>query len=93
MFSRESFIVEGGMELANLYHSPNIRWRRAAKVRIHVALCYSVIPATAVMAHKIGKPEAFVGSALMLIFLPADCSEFWGVEALKSVSPPSAIPI
>jgi len=46
-FSRESFIVEDGMELAKLYHSLNLRWRRAAKVGIHVALCYSVIPATA----------------------------------------------
>jgi hypothetical protein len=31
-----------------LYYSLKLRWRRAAKVRMHVALRYSVILATAV---------------------------------------------
>jgi transposase len=35
----------------------NLRWRGAAKVRMHVALCYSVILAIAITAHKTGKPE------------------------------------
>jgi len=35
----------------------NLRWRGAAKVRMHVALCYSVILAVAITAHKIGRPE------------------------------------
>jgi hypothetical protein len=35
----------------------NLRWRGAAKVRMHIALCYSVILAIAITAHKTGKPE------------------------------------
>jgi hypothetical protein len=35
----------------------NLRWRGAAKVRMHVAICYSCILAVAVTAHKIGIPE------------------------------------
>ena len=35
----------------------NLRWRGAAKFRMHVALSYSLILAIAITAHKIGKPE------------------------------------
>jgi len=34
-----------------------LRWRSVAKVRMHVAICYSCILAVAVVAHKIGRPE------------------------------------
>ena len=35
----------------------NLRWRGVAKVRMHVALCYSCMYAVAITAHKIGRPE------------------------------------
>jgi transposase len=35
----------------------NLRWRGAAKVRMHVALCYSCMYAVAITAHSIGRPE------------------------------------
>ena len=35
----------------------NLRWRGAAKVRMHVALCYSVILAVAITAHRMGRPD------------------------------------
>lgn len=35
----------------------NLRWRGAAKVRMHVALCYSVILAAAITARRMHRPE------------------------------------
>jgi len=35
----------------------NLKWRGIAKVRMHVAICYSCILAVAVVAHKIGRPD------------------------------------
>jgi hypothetical protein len=35
----------------------NLKCRGIAKVRMHVALCYSCMYAVAITAHKIGKPE------------------------------------
>lgn len=35
----------------------NLRWRGAAKVRMHVATCFACIYAVAITAHKIGRPE------------------------------------
>ena len=35
----------------------NLRWRGAAKVRMHVAICFACTLAVAVTAHKIGRPE------------------------------------
>lgn len=35
----------------------NLKWRGIAKVRMHVAICFSCILAVAVAAHKIGRPE------------------------------------
>jgi len=35
----------------------NLRWRGVAKVRMHVALCYSCMYTVAITAHKIGRPE------------------------------------
>ena len=35
----------------------NLKWRGVAKVRMHVAICYSCIIAVAVVAHKIGRPD------------------------------------
>lgn len=35
----------------------NLNWRGVAKVRMHVAICYSCIIAVAITAHKIGRPE------------------------------------
>jgi len=35
----------------------NPKWRGIAKIRMHVAICYSCIYAVAVTAHKIGMPE------------------------------------
>jgi transposase len=35
----------------------NLRWRGVAKVRMHVALCFTCIYAVAITAHKIGRPE------------------------------------
>lgn len=33
------------------------KWRGVAKIRMHVAICYSCILAVAITAHKIGRPE------------------------------------
>jgi hypothetical protein len=33
------------------------KWRGIAKIRMHVAICYSCIYAVAITAHKIGRPE------------------------------------
>ena len=33
------------------------KWRSVAKIRIHVAICFSCILAVAIAAHKIGRPE------------------------------------
>jgi hypothetical protein len=33
------------------------KWRGAAKIRMHVAICFSCILAVAIAAHKIGRPE------------------------------------
>jgi hypothetical protein len=35
----------------------NLRWRGAAKARMHVAICFACIYAVAIAAHKIGRPE------------------------------------
>jgi transposase len=35
----------------------NLRWRGVAKVRMHVALCYSCMYAVAITAQKIGRPD------------------------------------
>lgn len=35
----------------------NLKWRGIAKVRMHVAICYSCMYAVAITAHKIGRPE------------------------------------
>jgi hypothetical protein len=35
----------------------NLRWRGIAKVRMHVAICYSCMYAVAITAHKIGSPD------------------------------------
>jgi hypothetical protein len=35
----------------------NLRWRGVAKVRMHVATCFTCIYAVAITAHKIGRPE------------------------------------
>ena len=43
----------GKLELA----MDNLRWRGAAKVRMHVAICYACIYAVAITAHKIGRPD------------------------------------
>ena len=47
-------VFKHGKERLNL---DNLRWRGAAKVRMHVALCYSAILAAAITAHKMGRPE------------------------------------
>jgi hypothetical protein len=33
------------------------KWRGIAKIRMHVAICFSCILAVAIVAHKIGRPE------------------------------------
>jgi hypothetical protein len=43
----------GKLELA----MDNLRWRGAAKVRMHVAICYACIYAVAITAHRIGRPD------------------------------------
>jgi transposase len=35
----------------------NLRWKGAAKVRMHVALCFACIYAVAITAYKIGRPD------------------------------------
>jgi len=35
----------------------NPKWRGIAKIRMHVAICYSCIYAVAITAHKIGRPD------------------------------------
>ena len=35
----------------------NLKLRGIAKVRMHVAICFSCILAVAITAHKIGRPE------------------------------------
>jgi hypothetical protein len=35
----------------------NLCWRGIAKVRMHVAICFTCIYAVAITAHKIGRPE------------------------------------
>ena len=35
----------------------NLRWKGAAKVRMHVAICFACIYAVTITAHKIGRPE------------------------------------
>jgi hypothetical protein len=35
----------------------NLRWRGAAKVRMHVAICFTCIYAVAITAHKIGRSD------------------------------------
>jgi len=35
----------------------NLRWRGVARVRMHVAICFSCIYVVAIVAHKIGRPE------------------------------------
>jgi hypothetical protein len=35
----------------------NLRWRGVAKVRMHVAICFSCIYVVAIVAHIIGRPE------------------------------------
>ena len=47
-------VFKSGKRRLNL---DNLRWRGAAKVRMHVALCYALILAVAITAHKMGKPE------------------------------------
>jgi hypothetical protein len=43
----------GKLELA----MDNLHWRGAAKVRMHVAICYACIYAVAITAHRIGRPD------------------------------------
>ena len=43
----------GKMELT----MENLRWRGAAKVRMHVAICFACMYAVAILAHTIGRPE------------------------------------
>ena len=33
------------------------KWRGVAKIRMHVAICFSCTLAVAIVAHKIGRPE------------------------------------
>jgi hypothetical protein len=33
------------------------KWRGIAKIRMHVAICYSCMYAVAITAHKIGRPD------------------------------------
>jgi hypothetical protein len=35
----------------------NLRWRGIAKIRMHVAICFTCIYAVAITAHKKGRPE------------------------------------
>jgi hypothetical protein len=35
----------------------NVRWRGVAKIRMHVAICFTCIYAVAITAHKIGRPD------------------------------------
>lgn len=48
------YVFNSGKRQLNM---DNLRWRDAAKVRMHVALCYSVILAAAITARKIHRPE------------------------------------
>ena len=45
-------VFKHGKERLNL---GNLRFRGVAKVRMHVALCYSIILAVAITAHKTGR--------------------------------------
>ncbi|RLJ09756.1 MAG: hypothetical protein DRP15_02540 [Candidatus Aenigmatarchaeota archaeon] len=47
-------VSKHGKERLNL---DNLRWKGVVNARMHVALCYSVIFAAAITAHKIGRPE------------------------------------
>jgi len=50
--------VERGFKAGKLeLMMENLRWRGAAKVRMHVAICYACMYAVAITAHKIGIPE------------------------------------
>jgi len=40
----------------------NLRWKGAAKVQMHLALCHSVILAVAITAHQMGRPDMFYAS-------------------------------
>jgi hypothetical protein len=35
----------------------DLRWRGVAKVRMHVAICYTCVYAVAITAHRVGVPE------------------------------------
>jgi len=50
--------VERGFKAGKLeLMMENLRWRGVAKVRMHVALCFTCMYAVAITAHKIGRPE------------------------------------
>jgi len=50
--------VERGFKAAKLeLMMENLCWRGIAKVRMHVAICFTCIYAVAITAHKIGRPE------------------------------------
>jgi hypothetical protein len=50
--------VERGFKAGKLeLMMENLRWRGVAKVRMHVALCFTCVYAVAITAHKIGRPE------------------------------------
>jgi len=50
--------VERGFKAAKLeLMMENLRWRGIAKIRMHVALCFTCMYAVAITAHKNGRPE------------------------------------
>ena len=50
--------VERGFKAAKLeLMMENLRWRGIAKIRMHVAICFTCMYAVAITAHKIGRPE------------------------------------
>jgi transposase len=55
---RQRLTVERNFKASKLeLMMENLRWRGVAKVRMHVALCYSCMYAVAITAHKIGRPD------------------------------------
>ena len=55
---KDRMAVEGAFKAAKhelLMEKP--KWRGIAKIRMHVAICYSCILAIATAAHRIGRPE------------------------------------
>ena len=55
---KQRMTVERGFKAGKLeLMMEKLRWRGIAKVRMHVALCYSCMYAVAITAHKIGRPD------------------------------------